>query len=93
MSILEAYRSSQAQGLNPSHSCNPDHSCGNTGSFNPLCSARDRTHISTVTQTTAVSFLTQCNTVGTAPQMLFFFFFFLLFRAAPEGYVSSPARD
>ena len=46
--------------LNLSHSCNLHHSCSNTGSFNPLCRARNQ-----VTRATAVGFLTQDATAGT----------------------------
>ena len=38
------------QGLNPSHSCNLHHSCSNFRSFNPLCSAGDRTSTTTETR-------------------------------------------
>ena len=61
------------QRLNLNHSCNLYHSCGNTLSFNPLCQARDWTHVSTVTQAAAVRFWTCCTTVGTPCAFLFFF--------------------
>ena len=44
------------QTLNPSHSCDLNHSCSNTGSFNPLCWARDPTPASSVTPAAAVEF-------------------------------------
>ena len=43
----------------------------NVGSFNPLCWARDQTHVSEATQAAAVSFLTHRATVGT-PWIVFF---------------------
>ena len=65
-----AYGSSLARNLNPSHSCELHYSCGNTGSFNPLCQARDQT---------CFLALKRCHgahraTEGTLP--FFFFFFF-----------------
>ena len=46
------------QELNPGHSCDLHHSYGHTGSFNPLCGARDRTHTSAATRAAAAGFLT-----------------------------------
>ena len=48
-----------------SHSCNLCHSCSNTGSFNPLCQARDQTYPSAENWVPAVGFLTHCTLVGT----------------------------
>ena len=59
------------QGFYLSHSCDLHGSCSITGSFNPLLWAEDRTCTSTVTQATAVRFLTYCATAGTPT---FFFF-------------------
>ena len=49
--------------------------------FNPLSSAEDQTHTSTVTQATAVGFLTHCAMSGNSNDsvVFFFFFFFLAF--------------
>ena len=60
------------QGLNPSRSCEQRHSCDSTGAFKPLCWARDWTCTSTVTQATAVRFLTHC-TMGGIPHLNFKF--------------------
>ena len=53
------------QRLNLSSSWELCCSSSNARSFNPLHQARDQTHASAVTQTTAVRFLTQCAIVGT----------------------------
>ena len=52
-------------GLNLSHSGNPCCSFSNTGSFNPLWRARDRTRASAANRAAALGFLTHCTIVGT----------------------------
>ena len=48
----------------PGQRLSPSCSCGNSGSFNPLCPTGDGSCACTVTQVTAIGFLTQC-TIGT----------------------------
>lgn len=59
------------QGLTLSCSCELRYTCGNAGSFNTLCWAEDQTHVSAVTPTAAVRFLTQCSTERT-PENTYF---------------------
>ena len=58
--------------------------------------ARDQTHVSTVTQATAVKILTYYTTVGTLFFLFFFSFIYLFiyfcFRAPPTAYTSSQAK-
>ena len=59
MAVPAAYGSSQAQGLNPSHSYN------NARSFSLLRQVEEQTLTSTATWAAAVGFLTHCATVET----------------------------
>ena len=56
----------------------PSHDCPNSGSFNPLCQARDQPHNSTVTWATVTGFLNPPFHSGNVCKTFSFSFFFFL---------------